>query len=446
MSPVVAFVLTLVFAYLVGAIPFGYLVAKWRGVDILRQGSGNIGATNVGRVLGRRFGILIFVLDFLKGAVPVVAARQFAAEFSELPPDSLPVAAGIAAFLGHLFPVYLHFRGGKGVATGAGAVVVLTPVPAALALLTWIAALIVTRYVSAASLLACLVLCVARLTLTPESWGRDHVVVTAFCFVAAALVFVRHQANIRRLVQGIENRLPESPAMLLFGKTIHVLALGLWFGTIVFFVVVGLQLFRHFEKEATNDENRPFAWVPRTARNDGSRPLTANEKVPDWMRKEPGTRAAGFAVSALFPWYFGIQHVCALLAAATSLTWVGANKGRVHRIRAIVLIAALVCVVGGGWLEGQVAEKTGPRNALTDVALQEPTKENIDKAEAARSEFWKLHGYSMLLNLVVLLLVTTAMALAAQLPTSTTAESEPSANGHAGLKQQVVSSTGAGPA
>src|SRR5437763_7399270 len=112
MCPVVTFLLTLLAAYLVGAVPFGYLVARWRGVDIFRHGSGNIGATNVGRVLGRRFGLLVFALDFAKGAVPVglaLALRPL------LPPDSswaagwLEVLTGFAAFLGHLYPVYLGF-------------------------------------------------------------------------------------------------------------------------------------------------------------------------------------------------------------------------------------------------------------------------------------------------------------------------------------------------
>src|SRR3954453_13192420 len=117
MSPAVPLLLTVICAYLVGAVPFGYLLARWRGVDIFRAGSGNIGATNVGRVLGRRFGILVFVLDFAKGALPVAAAlwlKQFAAlpAHAELPLAGLEVFAGLAAFLGHVFPVYLGFRGG----------------------------------------------------------------------------------------------------------------------------------------------------------------------------------------------------------------------------------------------------------------------------------------------------------------------------------------------
>src|SRR5438128_11093146 len=218
--------LTFLAAYLIGAIPFGYLIARSRGVDILRRGSGNIGATNVGRVLGPAFGILVFVLDFTKGAAPVAAAAWIAgATHSGLPSHSLEVTAGLAAFLGHLFPVYLRFRGGKGVATGAGVVAVLLPVPAITPLLTWVAVLCLTRYVSLASLAAVSVLCAVRCALVAEPFAPDQRTLTLFCFIAAGLVFVRHRANIQRLLQGTENRVPESVAMLVLGKTVHVLAL-----------------------------------------------------------------------------------------------------------------------------------------------------------------------------------------------------------------------------
>src|ERR1051325_7317564 len=134
-------VLTILGAYLIGAIPFGYLVARWRGVDIFQHGSGNIGATNVGRVLGRKFGVLVLLLDFAKGALPVLAARMIASRW----PDALvwregwlEVLTGLAAFLGHLFPLYLGMRGGKGVATGTGVAFVLVPGPALAALAVWI--------------------------------------------------------------------------------------------------------------------------------------------------------------------------------------------------------------------------------------------------------------------------------------------------------------------
>src|SRR5215213_5317293 len=139
--------LTLLAAYLIGAIPFGYLIARARGVDIFHAGSGNIGATNVGRVLGRKLGLLVFALDFAKGAVPVALVGLLPAEAHEALhlPDALRVGVALGTFLGHLFPVYLGFRGGKGAATGAGTVFVLVPGPAAFAILTFAAVLATTR-------------------------------------------------------------------------------------------------------------------------------------------------------------------------------------------------------------------------------------------------------------------------------------------------------------
>src|SRR5207248_280320 len=142
-------------AYLLGSVPFGYLVGRARGVDLLALGSRNIGATNAGRVLGARWGVLVFFLDAAKGALPVLAARAAASAVGE-PFEALGVTAGVAAFLGHLFPLYLGFRGGKGVATGAGVVAVLLPLPTLAALLLWLLVAVTTRYVSLASLLAAL--------------------------------------------------------------------------------------------------------------------------------------------------------------------------------------------------------------------------------------------------------------------------------------------------
>src|SRR3989440_9597467 len=156
-------------AYLIGALPFGYLIARSRGVDILQAGSGNIGATNVGRILGKRFGVLVFFLDFAKGAFPVALAPWVGRRFdSDVPSETLSVIAGLGAFLGHLFPIYLRFRGGKGVATGAGVVAVLLPVPATAAAVVWLACLCGLRYVSIASILAALTIVGLRWRMTPE--------------------------------------------------------------------------------------------------------------------------------------------------------------------------------------------------------------------------------------------------------------------------------------
>src|SRR5262249_55166824 len=155
----------------------------------------NIGATNVGRVLGRRWGLVVFGLDFAKGAVPVCIAGQLGEAGSVL-----PVLAGVATLLGHLFPAYLRFHGGKGVATGAGVVAVLVPLPFLAAFLAWLTVFVGSRIMSLASLLAAGLLCLARLVLTPHPWAPDEAVVTAFCLAAAGLVVLRHHANVRRLL------------------------------------------------------------------------------------------------------------------------------------------------------------------------------------------------------------------------------------------------------
>jgi glycerol-3-phosphate acyltransferase PlsY len=201
-------VLVAVLSYLLGAVPFGYLIGRLRGVDVLSQGSGNIGATNVGRLLGKRWGVAVFLLDFAKGAIPVLVARLLPEPGDvELLPHTLPVVAGVAAFLGHLFPVYLGFRGGKGVATGAGVIAVLVPWVTALVVAAWAAVLFATRFMSLASLTAAVLLFALRLALTDKPWAREQLVVTLFCAVGSLLVIVRHQGNIRRLIAGTEHRL-----------------------------------------------------------------------------------------------------------------------------------------------------------------------------------------------------------------------------------------------
>lgn len=412
-----ALALTIPLSYLLGAIPFGYLVARSRGVDILKQGSGNIGATNVGRVLGRPFGILVFLLDFAKGAVPALAAKWLASTHPlELPPDSLPVAAAVAAFLGHLYPVYLRFRGGKGVATAAGTVSVLLPGPAVAALFVWFVVVLASRYVSLASLVAAAVLCVMRFAITPQPWNAEHLILTLFCVIAAGLISLRHRANIGRLLHGNENRLKETPAMLHLSKVLHVLALGLWFGTVIFFsFVVGLNLFGTLERVAAEPPEARPVWFPMWTAHDGPSPAPT---FPEPLRKEQGTRAAGVAITPLFHWYFGIQTGCALLATATALSWRRLGAGRLHRLRAGILLAALITVGLGWWLERVVEDMRGPRNHTFDAMVRNsrPRDEDVAAAVAARHTFARWHLYSLGLNMVTVLLVSVAMTQAAYLP------------------------------
>lgn len=398
--------------YLIGAIPFGYLIARARGVNIFEHGSGNIGATNVGRVLGRRVGILVFVLDFAKGAVPAAVGTVVASRLGDLSPLSAAtgVLTGLAAILGHMFSPYLGFRGGKGVATGAGVVAVLLPLPTVGALITWIGVLCGARNVALASIIAALGLCTFYFGLTPEPFADRHLATTAFCLVAAALVVVRHRDNIKRLLQGSEPRITESATMLRFSKIVHVLSLGLWFGSSVFFIVVALSLFNTFETIGESSKSRP-KWFPLHAPFDVKTPEINGPK-------EQGSRVAGTAVAPLFLWHFLLQGACAFLAATSSLHWPRAFPGEpVHRRRTTVLLIALATVVIGWPLEQHVAALRVPRNQETEAYLEDPASETKKNSmSAARSEFAAWHLASMGLSFVTLIFVSIAMAQTAVLP------------------------------
>jgi glycerol-3-phosphate acyltransferase PlsY len=184
-------------AYLLGSIPSALLVVWLRtGKDVRREGSGNVGATNATRIGGPAAGIVVTVMDVVKGALPVWA-------MSVLNPEGGWVAAtALAAIVGHCYPVWLRFAGGKGVATAFGAFVVLAPVPALGALSVWIAVLAVGRWVSLASLIAAAVfpLLVALL-------GEPSRATLLGVSLASALIIVRHRINIRQLIAGSEPRI-----------------------------------------------------------------------------------------------------------------------------------------------------------------------------------------------------------------------------------------------
>lgn len=187
-------VLALVVGYLAGSLPFGYWAGRVRGVDLRAQGSGNTGATNAFRVLGIKVGIAVMALDIGKGAVAVLAARAIAGG------DLVPVLAAAAAVAGHLFPVFLGFRGGKGAATGTGAMIALVPVIGLAAFLLWVTVSLVTRYVSVATLVTAVFYATAAFV-SGQPWP-----VRIFTLGAGAFVVWRHRANIARLRAGTENR------------------------------------------------------------------------------------------------------------------------------------------------------------------------------------------------------------------------------------------------
>lgn len=187
--------LAVVAAYLMGSIPFAQLLSQRRGVDLRRVGSGNVGATNVLRTLGVRPAVLAMMLDAVKGAVAVLVAQRLTNGVAA------PVLAGLASMIGHVYPVWLRFRGGKGVATAAGAFAVLTPVAVAVALGVFVLTVALTRFISVGSM-------VAALTLAGWAIASDAPTTVGIgAAIGAALVIVGHRANVLRLVAGTERRI-----------------------------------------------------------------------------------------------------------------------------------------------------------------------------------------------------------------------------------------------
>jgi glycerol-3-phosphate acyltransferase PlsY len=194
--------------YLIGGIPFAFIVTWLKtGKDIRTIGSGNVGATNVGRLLGLPYFFLVFVLDFAKGAIPVLVA-QFLARQGTLPAaEFLPPVVGFTAILGHLFPVYLGMKGGKGVATAIGVLLCLTPWATLMGLGTWIAVVLLTRMISLGSIAFALAFAVAHLWLTPTPWERDSLPLTSLVVALAILIVFKHRSNLGRVWAGTEPRI-----------------------------------------------------------------------------------------------------------------------------------------------------------------------------------------------------------------------------------------------
>lgn len=189
---------SIVIAYLLGAINFSFLYGRLiKGIDIRNHGSGNAGATNTLRVLGKGPGILVLILDVLKGVAAVLIGKWAAA------PDQLwvPVVCGLLAIIGHNWPIYFGFRGGKGVATSIGALLTLAFVPTLLACLIAVAVIAVTRYVSLGSLL------IALLTPIMLLLFQRPVEIILASVILCLFTFIRHRSNIVKLVQGRENKL-----------------------------------------------------------------------------------------------------------------------------------------------------------------------------------------------------------------------------------------------
>jgi len=186
-------------AYLLGAIPFGLVFSRWlTGKDPRDFGSGNIGATNASRTGGKKIGVLTLTADIIKGVIPVAIAVQIGGEGQGN--EWLIATVAIAAFLGHIFPVYLKFKGGKGVATMFGVLLPWQPAVALIAFVIWLVAILLSRYVALASILA-------GISLPFSAWllGASAAAIYA-CALFCVLMAIRHQSNVQRLLAGTESR------------------------------------------------------------------------------------------------------------------------------------------------------------------------------------------------------------------------------------------------
>lgn len=209
MNPISCFLLAGALGYLLGSCPNGYLIGRARGIDIRRHGSGNIGATNALRVLGKKWGYLVFFLDALKGFLAVRITFHLADIVPGLrQPEIVGIIAAVACILGHTFPVWLWFRGGKGVATSAGVLLGLMPIAVVSVFIVWVMLFKLTRYVSIASIAAAAAL-PFFVALYLQIQALRGFSLLPFSILIAAVVVWRHRSNIQRLMNGKEQRFGE---------------------------------------------------------------------------------------------------------------------------------------------------------------------------------------------------------------------------------------------
>ena len=188
-------------AYLLGSLPWGYVILQWRqGVDIREFGSGRIGTTNVLRTAGGKVAALVLGLDLLKGVLAVILAREV------IGTTTGEVAAGLLVLVGHNWPVFLQFRGGRGIAPGLGGLLVMAPYAALIGAVTFIPVTLLSRYVSLGSIIGVVIACLSLLALA-AFWGMYSALYTIYAFIGGAIIIWQHRDNIERLLKGTERRI-----------------------------------------------------------------------------------------------------------------------------------------------------------------------------------------------------------------------------------------------
>ncbi|MBO4667933.1 MAG: glycerol-3-phosphate 1-O-acyltransferase PlsY [Bacilli bacterium] len=203
-------ILFLLLTYLIGSIPFGLIICKLKGIDVRKVGSGNIGATNVKRALDIRYSAATFILDACKGALFVLLFRYEIIPSTYMVLD--PALYGFVAVIGHSFPIYLKFKGGKSVATGAGFVFAYLPLSIPIAVLSFFILLYTTRYVSVSSLGGALIIFITSLIfyfigIDPITKYEITFYFPIFVFLSVVIVYIRHSSNIKRLINGTESKM-----------------------------------------------------------------------------------------------------------------------------------------------------------------------------------------------------------------------------------------------
>lgn len=193
------YLISFVIGFFVGALPFGFIVSKLRGIDIRKKGSGNIGFTNVFRVVGKMEGVVVLILDISKGLLPVLLLNKYYGYYYGM-------IAGVSAMLGHIFTPFLKFKGGKGVATGLGVFIGLAPFSALFSFVVWLIVVFVSRYISLGSITAAIALPLfiffSRFIVRDEY----NIFLLIFTILVCLLVIILHRSNIKRLIKGKENK------------------------------------------------------------------------------------------------------------------------------------------------------------------------------------------------------------------------------------------------
>ena len=195
--------ISFVFTYSIGSIPTSYLMGKLiKGIDIREYGSGNVGATNALRVLGTKIGIITLLIDIAKGFFAVQIGKLLVSEPSNL----FLIGTGLFAIIGHIFTIFLKFKGGKGVATSTGVFIALSPVPVAIALVVFVITVLISKYVSLGSIVAAFVFSLIEFIVNLRNRFTD-IELLVFVFLIMVFIFIRHKTNIKRIIDGNENKI-----------------------------------------------------------------------------------------------------------------------------------------------------------------------------------------------------------------------------------------------